>query len=260
MDSHPSQITLFAKEIALAAAQKIHNRLGNLPNSSFKPDHSVLTDLDDEIETLLRTSIAQKFPNHSIHGEEQQDSIGKSEYSWYLDPVDGTTNFTMSVPLFCTLIAVAKNDQVVTSVISFPSTNTTIWTEKNRACFNNNSSITPPTAQSLNDCTFLIDAGGKQLGWKLLSQNFSNILKIARSIRYLGSAGTSVLPLTGVQPFVYIVFNASSHDLIPISLIHRQAGRSVVNLAGLPWQIGDKDLISVQADQKDSLMPNLKHH
>jgi myo-inositol-1(or 4)-monophosphatase len=86
-----------------------------------KSDHSPVTIADRAIETELRRLIQEHFPTHAILGEEYGSSPG-TEFTWVLDPIDGTKSFITGVPLFGTLIALLHGQQPVLGIIDIPAT------------------------------------------------------------------------------------------------------------------------------------------
>lgn len=75
-----------------------------------KDDNSPLTIADQEAEKLLRTQIADEFPDDAIVGEEFGETKGSSEFTWILDPIDGTKSFISGVPLYGTMVAVVTGN------------------------------------------------------------------------------------------------------------------------------------------------------
>ena len=63
-----------------------------------------VTEIDLEIEILLRKAIENQFPQHSISGEEFPDKTKPSNFKWIIDPIDGTFSLTKSVPMFGILL------------------------------------------------------------------------------------------------------------------------------------------------------------
>jgi inositol-phosphate phosphatase/L-galactose 1-phosphate phosphatase/histidinol-phosphatase len=82
-----------------------------------KPDLTPVTIADREAEAAMRRLIAQAFPAHGIIGEEEGRVRADAEYVWVLDPIDGTKNFISGIPLFGTLIALARDGRPVLGVI-----------------------------------------------------------------------------------------------------------------------------------------------
>src|SRR6202008_3867391 len=83
-------------------------------------------------ETLIRERIAKQFPSHDVLGEEQGLNDRGSEYRWYVDPLDGTTNFAHGYPVFCVSIAVedVKANERLAGVVFDPTRNELFSAEK----------------------------------------------------------------------------------------------------------------------------------
>ncbi len=71
----------------------------------YKGDADLVTAADRASETLIRERISKQFPSHDVLGEEQGLNDQGSDYRWYVDPLDGTTNFAHGYPVFCVSLA-----------------------------------------------------------------------------------------------------------------------------------------------------------
>jgi len=87
-----------------------------------KPDRSPVTAADRAAETAMRQLIARHFPAHGIIGEEFGYEREDAEFVWVLDPIDGTKSFISGVPLFGTLIALARRGRPILGIIDQPIT------------------------------------------------------------------------------------------------------------------------------------------
>src|SRR5258708_32716557 len=67
----------------------------------YKGDADLVTAADRASEALIRERIGKLFPTHDVLGEEQGLNDQGSDYRWYVDPLDGTTNFAHGYPVFC---------------------------------------------------------------------------------------------------------------------------------------------------------------
>jgi inositol-phosphate phosphatase/L-galactose 1-phosphate phosphatase/histidinol-phosphatase len=85
-----------------------------------KPDLSPVTIADRAAETAMRHLIARHFPEHGIFGEEFGREREEAEFTWVLDPIDGTKSFISGVPLFGTLIALAYRGRPILGIIDQP--------------------------------------------------------------------------------------------------------------------------------------------
>lgn len=86
-----------------------------------KADDSPVTIADRTAEQLLRERIAQVFPADGIVGEEFGTTPGRSDFTWILDPIDGTKSFIHGVPLYGTMIGITCQEQALAGYVYFPA-------------------------------------------------------------------------------------------------------------------------------------------
>ncbi|WP_427453567.1 inositol monophosphatase family protein [Litorimonas sp. WD9-15] len=92
-------------------------------NKASGSDYDPVTQADIDAEKALRKSIRATFPDDSIEGEELPDHVGKNDFSWTLDPIDGTRGFVAGVPVWSTLIALSHKNKAVLGMIDLPALN-----------------------------------------------------------------------------------------------------------------------------------------
>ncbi|MBI2419433.1 MAG: histidinol-phosphatase [Ignavibacteriales bacterium] len=110
----------FIKHIARGSGEII-NRYYRTPIAvESKADESPVTIADKKTEEYIREEIMKEFPEHGIVGEEFGSYQADAEYVWVLDPIDGTKSFICGVPLFGTLIAIKKGDEVIAGAFHQP--------------------------------------------------------------------------------------------------------------------------------------------
>lgn len=96
------------------------------PRVSQKPDGTPVTDADTEIETMIRGTLAERFPEDGIIGEE----FGRSDPApreWIIDPIDGTKNYAAGIPLWSTLLGLRVDGRFVVGVVSLPGIGKRYW-------------------------------------------------------------------------------------------------------------------------------------
>jgi myo-inositol-1(or 4)-monophosphatase len=90
-----------AAPIARAAGAKLREFFAQGVTTEYKGDVDLITVADRTVEAYLRGALLEAFPDHGIFGEEGTRDRLASEYRWYIDPLDGTTNFAHGFPHFC---------------------------------------------------------------------------------------------------------------------------------------------------------------
>ena len=118
----PGSYLAIAHRLADAAGEVIRPRFRTELNIETKADESPVTIADREAESAMRAIIEKEAPRHGIRGEELPDVAGDGEWCWYLDPIDGTKLFISGIPLFGTLIALARNGNPLLGIIDQPIT------------------------------------------------------------------------------------------------------------------------------------------
>ena len=118
----------FALTVSEEAAKLIlqHYRSQTLGIES-KADDSPVTVADRGAEKLIRSHLAESFPDDGILGEEFDDVDGQSGYRWVIDPIDGTKPFIYGVPLFGTLIGIEYQGRMVAGVCRFPALDEVVY-------------------------------------------------------------------------------------------------------------------------------------
>ena len=109
-----------AAELADAAGAVIRPYFRTTLTVDDKPDLSPVTAADRAAEMAMRQMIAARFPEHGIIGEEYGRERDDAEFVWVLDPIDGTKSFISGVPLFGTLIALARQGRPILGIIDQP--------------------------------------------------------------------------------------------------------------------------------------------
>ena len=82
----------------------------------------MVTAADRAIEIRMREMIAEQYPHHGICGEEFESTNHHAEFTWTLDPIDGTAAFIAGLPVYGSLIALAWNGRPFLGVINHPLT------------------------------------------------------------------------------------------------------------------------------------------
>jgi inositol-phosphate phosphatase/L-galactose 1-phosphate phosphatase/histidinol-phosphatase len=126
----PEEFIHFAQTLADAARPIAHKYFRTPLLVDHKADASPVTVADRTIEATLRDLIAARYPNHSIMGEEMGGDTS-SEFSWVIDPIDGTKSFICGMPLFGTLIALLHHGTPTLGIIDMPILNER-WIGTNR--------------------------------------------------------------------------------------------------------------------------------
>ncbi|PIN82702.1 inositol monophosphatase [Candidatus Micrarchaeota archaeon CG11_big_fil_rev_8_21_14_0_20_47_5] len=133
------------KNFTLTTIRKAGNAALKLFGKSFKVKYKnyqdVVTSADIASEKVLISAIRKAYPTHSILSEEAGKISSSSSYCWYLDPLDGTNNFFMGLPLWGVSMALYKENTPLAGASYFPLQNELYYAEKGKGAFLNGKRI-----------------------------------------------------------------------------------------------------------------------
>ncbi len=110
----------FAETVAIGAGKVTLEYFLKEIEIDRKDDDTPVTIADRKAEEYIRARIRNEFPTHSILGEEEGESQGKSPYRWIIDPIDGTQSFIRGVPLYTVLLALEYKGEPQIGIIHVP--------------------------------------------------------------------------------------------------------------------------------------------
>jgi histidinol phosphatase-like enzyme (inositol monophosphatase family) len=121
----------------LEKARKIICPLYQSPDLAIerKSDESPVTLADRHTEEMIREGIEKNFPLDGILGEEFGRKKGENEFTWYLDPIDGTETFVCGVPLFGSMIGIEEGHESVVGAVDFPALNETVYAARGQGAW-----------------------------------------------------------------------------------------------------------------------------
>ena len=117
----------------------------------LKGDFDLVTEADRASEKLVVERLRSHFPSHSILAEEGGGHESASEYRWYVDPLDGTTNFAHSFPMFNVTLGVERAGEMIAGVIYDPLRQEMFAAERGSGAYLNNRRIRVSACKRLED-------------------------------------------------------------------------------------------------------------
>jgi fructose-1,6-bisphosphatase/inositol monophosphatase family enzyme len=246
--------TLLCQEMSGHAGDMIKTAYGSNTSSFFhKDDKSFVTTTDTKVEAYYLDTIHAHYPEHNIHSEESGDHQNGSKYTWYLDPLDGTSNYIFGVPLFGTMIALSKGNDLISSCLNLPLSNITFTAQKGEGSYLNHRRLTLPDAIPLSQITMMIDCGKSLIAHQTKIHILSQISDKVRSIRQFGCVCAHSLLFQHDHLHFSMVIGADPHDLLPNALIYQESGLLTLNRYFQPWSITDPDLIAIHPSLKTDI-------
>lgn len=250
-----------AKEAALAAGKVIVKHFGKKHQYKFKNEDqsNFATQADLKAEQKIVQILTKNFPSHSIIAEEQTRLDRGSEYTWVIDPVDGTFSFAVGVPYYSVSIGLLKNNEPILGVIYNVSMKQLYWAQLNKGAFLNGKKIQVSSRDNLNEASASLDFGHRQKRQRLIDRYVTPLItKIGYPYSFGSAAATLGMVAQGILD-VY-VNNAWIWDFAAGTVIVREAGGKVTDFAGKEpdWSQDRLNIVASNGLVHDQILEALK--
>lgn len=196
--------------------------------------NQVLTETDNKIGSLLIDNIEENFPDHTIIDEEKGVIDNKSDLTWVIDPIDGTSNFAKGLPHYGTMIGLLKEGQPIAAGIVLPYFKETYIAIKNEGCYLNGIRIFVSKETKLINSLVVYQIDGHQENPDLTKNECKLLAQIVLNIRNLRTS-SSVFDLVMVAQGKYgAILNKTSKiwDNVAQQLIIEEAGGIYTDFSG----------------------------
>ncbi len=202
-----AEFTACAIELADAAGETILPlfRSGTaVENKRAKSAYDPVTEADRAAERVIRDILMERYPEHSVWGEELPPHTGDSPYTWVLDPIDGTKAFVMGIPVWSTLIGLLEDGAPLIGVMNQP--------------FVGERFVGAPgcsALESAGDRRILHTSATTELSEALLATTFPGPTRSSDTYRrYLALEDRSKGSRYGADAYFYCLLAAGSIDLV----------------------------------------------
>jgi len=198
----------------------------------YKAAHDVVTRVDRLVEDHIRAELSRIFPDDEFNGEERGVS-GVGERVWFVDPIDGTLNFTKGIPVFCVSIGLAVRGELVVGVIFDPNRNELFSAQRGCGARLDGVKITTSLATDLSDSVLATGfPPPKPDGDVDNVPHFVRAVSQSRNVRRLGSAAIDLAYVACGRLDGFWEFNLSPWDTAAGFLLVEEAGGRVSNHLG----------------------------
>jgi myo-inositol-1(or 4)-monophosphatase len=242
-----------AAAIAREAGARLREFLAQGVETEYKGDVDLVTVADRTSEALIRKRLGESFPEHGIFGEEGTRDRMEGEFRWYVDPLDGTTNFAHGMPHFCVSLGLeqraagstAQEDgTLVAAVVYDPMRDELFSAEKGKGAWLNGKRIrasrTPELAEALV-------ATGFPSQKRHLSPNihfYQEFTLRSHGVRRAGSAALDLTYVASGRLDAFWEFNLNPWDTAAGILLVEEAGGKVTSFSGEPYRLDSREILA----------------
>ena len=241
-------IELF-KDFAINSAKSSGDILMSYFNSNHdikkKSSIDLVTKADIKSEKNIIGAIKTTFPKHSIIAEESDLIDNNSNYKWVIDPLDGTTNFVHSLPIFAISIALQYKNETILGVVYNPAYNKCFWAIKNQGSYQNDTKISVSNTSHLIDSLLVTGFPYNQnKSFDKSFELFHEFYSKTQGIRRLGAASLDFCFVAMGRFEGFYEFNLKPWDVCAGDLICREAGGKTSNWVGQKMPFSGSDIIA----------------
>jgi len=235
-----------AKQVSKEAGKFLKKEFNNWQrgNEKYKKHHEIVTWCDKKAEGIILKELKKNFPKYNILSEESGIKNNKNNYTWVIDPLDGTTNFITHNPLFSVSISLMYKKEIVLGLIYIPMLNELYHAIKNKGAYKNNKKITVSSIKEIKN-SFTTYCHGKGLvNTKKSYKLYEFLHNKATDCRHLGSTTIELAMVAAGHTDTLLVPSASLWDVATGTLLVKEAGGKITSWKNKEWDINTKSLVA----------------
>ena len=248
-----------ASLLAGKSIMKFYSRLDSLKVTS-KGFNDYVSEADQESEQIITDELSKKYPNYRITAEESGSNTVESEFEWFIDPLDGTTNFIHGIPQFAISIGLCKNKVPILGVVYDPFKNELFCAEDGNGAYLNNKRIRVSNCHKIKSAVFGTGIPYRKKDTSGVYIETLRALMDARcgSIRRLGAAALDLAYVASGRLDGFWEFNLKPWDIAAGSIIVLEAGGYVSDINNSPNYFESGNVLAANVNLHKEIIENLK--
>ena len=209
----------------------------------LKGDFDLVTEADRASERLVVERLLANYPDHSIVAEEGGGREGSSEYRWFVDPLDGTTNFAHGYPAFNVTLALARGGEIIVGVVYDPLREEMFATEKGSGAYLNDQKIHVSAAKRLADSLVSTGFPTRKRSQNVNIHFYHQLAMSTHGVRRGGSAALDLAYVACGHLDAFWEFGLNPWDLAAGTLLVTEAGGRCTDMRGQPHTLKSTNLL-----------------
>lgn len=246
-----------AAEAARGAGQILTERFRGPREIAYKGRGNIVTDADRAAELSVVSAISREYPTHNLMTEESDATEQGSEFTWVVDPLDGTTNYALGFPVFSVAVALARDSRPVVGAVYDPLRDEMFLAERGKGTTLNGVPLAVGAAGAKDDLT--LATVGFDMGYQAASRERALQVALAMvgqvaSYRLFGSAVIGLSYVAAGRLDLYCHYWLYPWDLAAASLVAEEAGAKVVDWSGNPVTIFSRGVVCGNPELVDAFI------
>jgi myo-inositol-1(or 4)-monophosphatase len=226
-----------AVEIAREAGALLGNYFERHVAFELKGEFDLVTEADRASEKLVVERLRSHFPSHAIVAEEGGGRESSSEYCWYVDPLDGTTNFAHGFPMFNVTLGLARAGEMIAGVVYDPIRQELFTAERGGGAWLNNQRIRVSSIQRLEDSLPCTGFPSRKRSQSVNIHFYYQLAMATHGVRRTGSAALDLAYVACGRLDFFWEFGLSPWDMAAGTLLVEEAQGRVSDMNGAPHSV-----------------------
>jgi myo-inositol-1(or 4)-monophosphatase len=245
--SNPTDFVSGMSDIAREAGALLMGYFQERVKVEYKGDADLVTVADRQSEILIRERIKARWPSHDILGEEQGLVDTGSDYRWYVDPLDGTTNFAHGFPIFCVSLGLEHKNRRIAGVVYDPTRDELFAAERGGGAYLNQQRIQVSKIANLSESLVATGFPSHKRHKNPNIYFYHQITLRTHGVRRAGSAALDLCCVASGRFDAFWEFNLNPWDTAAGVLIVEEAGGEVTDFKGGPFQLNSRETLGSNA-------------
>ncbi|HEY2013326.1 MAG TPA: inositol monophosphatase family protein, partial [Bryobacteraceae bacterium] len=226
-----------AVEIAREAGTLLANYFERRVPFELKGEFDLVTEADRTSEKLVVERLRSYFPSHQIVAEEGGGHESGSEYRWFVDPLDGTTNFAHSFPMFNVTMGLERAGEMVAGVIYDPIRQEMFTAERGAGAYLNNRRIRTSAVKQVADSLASTGFPSRKRHHNVNIHFYYQLAMASHGVRRTGSAAIDLAYVACGRLDFFWEFGLKPWDMAAGNLLVQEAGGRVSDMKGAPHSV-----------------------
>jgi len=225
-----------AKKISITVAKKagkfLMDNIDKTKDIRLKAKSDIVTNIDLEVEKIIITAIKKHFPNHKILSEEKGLLDSRSEYSWIIDPIDGSINYLHRQSPFRVGLCLLKNSKPIMSTLYNPVKKELYYSEKGKGSTLNDKKIHVSENNIIENSVAMTHLSSRESPRKRTIFQLNSIFENIMHMRMYGSGLASMSYVAHGRFNIFFNIVTYPWDILPGVLLVEEAGGTVTDIQG----------------------------
>ena len=231
--------------------------------TEYKSDVDLVTEADRASEKLIVERLHAAFPDHGVYGEEGTRSRMDNEFRWYIDPLDGTTNFAHGFPVFCvsmgleqrpSSLSASEDGEIIAGIIYDPLRDELFLTEKNKGAYLNGKRIHVSKTPGLDEALVATGFPSRKRHDNPNIHFYQEFTLRSHGVRRAGSAALDLAYTACGRIDAYWEFNLNPWDTSAGALLVTEAGGSMSTFEGGPFKLDSREILATNGLLRDEMI------